>query len=345
MKTAFTERPAIALLEILANKGVYRVGYRPFLDVKKASASKFQHVAVEMLVNEYNMVYDYTFTGNVVAEESYKGFKFRLLTPEGNVRADASISYKSQPYKVSVSWKEVSDLLPTPPFPLFVVDMGIAAIQSYEDSVTLRVQIEESLQKIREYLWDPHLAVTSSDKTMAEWLYNVAGKNKAIVTQSRPSELLWSTDADKVIIIRQDAPHPLTPNDILTSEAFLIGFQEKIPRPGLGKILDNLVPWGLPRRVELAGSTAGVPYRVNKIIEMILKARYAYEGNVEKAILSSMTKKDVLSRLYFEITRRAQRDHRGEYVTWDSYYEISKWLNVSRDEFLKVAEKAKIEVR
>jgi tRNA (adenine9-N1/guanine9-N1)-methyltransferase len=342
---AYAERPAIALYEILASKGIYRLGFKPYYEQRKLENLGFQYVAVEMLVNEYNIVYDQTFKGRVVREDTYKGVKFKLLVREGDLRPDAVVTHKVLTMKSLVTWREVAELLPTPPLPLFVIDVS-PLYQDALDLPTIRVQIEESLERIREHLWDPHLAITSADKSMSEWIHGVTGRNKIIITSSKPSELLWSMDADRVTIIRQDAPHPLTSNDVLSSDAFLIsGIQDSISRPGIGRVFDNLVPWGIPRRVELRGSIVGVPDRINKIVEILLKARYRYGGDIEKSIISSMTRRDVMSRLHSEILRRAERSGEGAYVDIEAYYELARWLPITKDDFIRVAERVGVKVK
>ncbi|MEM1938820.1 MAG: tRNA (guanine-N1)-methyltransferase [Acidilobaceae archaeon] len=345
MKIGYTEKPYEALLELLNSRGIYRLGLKHFLEYRKAESIGFQYVAVEMLVREYSIIYDSTFRGRVIREENFKGLNFKLLIYNGSEKADSIVSRTPVASNTIVTWKELSELLPSPPLPAFVIDLSILAARGDDGSI-IRVQIQESLEKIREYLWDPHLAITSSDRSFIEWVNMIAGRNKVTITQSKPSELLWSMDADKVIIVRQDAPHPITPNDILSSEAFLLGVsQDNIPRPEYGRLLDNLVPWGLPRRIELKNSIVGVPDSLNKIIEVILKARYKYNGDIEKAIITSMTQKNITTRLYYEIVKRAKRDLEGPSISWDLYYELSKWLPITKLDFTRVAEKAGIKIK
>jgi tRNA (adenine9-N1/guanine9-N1)-methyltransferase len=152
-------------------------------------------------------------------------------------------------------------------------------------------------------------------------------------------------DADRVIILRPDAPQPLTANDVMMADAFLIGgIVDRIPRPGVSRVLDNLVPWGTPRKIELRGSIVGVPERLNRIIEILLKARYEYPGDIEKSIITSMTKKDIVARAYIEIVRNARRTPSGLVVSWDLYEELRKWLPITPDEFVKAAQRARARI-
>ncbi|MEB3779655.1 MAG: tRNA (guanine-N1)-methyltransferase [Desulfurococcales archaeon] len=339
------ERPATALLETLHGIGVYDLGSMVWLSRKKVESLGFQHIAVEMLVKEHYIVESPGYRGLKVYEEEYKNRRFSILYGNDSARADAVVTSKPGNRRILASWLEVGDLLPSPPLPMFVIDMSMKFVHTEEELSRLKVQIAVTLSTIREYLWDMHLAITGVESESREWINELLGNNKVTVTVGKPSELLWSMDADKVIILRPDAPQALTPIDVMSADAFLIGgIVDRIPRPGLSRMLDNLVPWGLPRRIELRGSIAGVPERINRIVEIILKARYKYKGNLEKAIISTMTKKDILSRVYIEVSRRARRRGSRAIVSWDLYWELKRWLPLTPDDFKRAAAKARVEL-
>ncbi len=341
-RAMFVERPYQALLELMDSKGIYKLGSRVWLHRKRVEELGFQYAAVEALVREYDVFYDLDFRGRTVYESSYKGSRFKMLMGPGDERAQASISAKGDIEKRAFKWSDIEDLLPNPPLPLYVIDLSMRFIHSDDELAKLRLQIAVSLNVVRRYLWDKHLAITSVDSATVNWLSEIIGENKMTIMQSKPSELLWSVDADRVIILRPDAPQPLTANDVMMADAFLIGgIVDRIPRPGVSRVLDNLVPWGSPRRIDLRGSIVGVPERINRIIEILLKARYEYPGDIEKAIVTSMTKKDVVARAYIEIVKNGRRTPRGLIVSWDLYRELKTWLPITPEEFVKAAQRAK----
>ncbi|MEB3773560.1 MAG: tRNA (guanine-N1)-methyltransferase [Desulfurococcales archaeon] len=342
MKREFIEVPGNALLELLYRNSVFKLGSTVWLSRKKLAGLGFQYIAVEALVREHVIAEDPTVRGGEVYNTIYRDRLFSIFYPPGDHLADASLTPKPDGRKVLVSWMDLQDMLPNPPLPVFVIDLSLKFIHTEEEATKLKVQIAMSLSVIREYLWDAHLALTGVESGSTEWISDMVGYNKMTVTQNKPSELLWGLDADKVIILRPDAPQPLSRDDVLEADGFLIGgIVDKIPRPGLSRMLDNLVPWGMPRRLELRGSVIGVPERINRIIEILLKSRYMYNGDIEKAIVSTMTRKDVVSRAYVEIARRAAR--RGS-VSWDLYRELKAWLPIRKKDFLEAAKKAKVEI-
>ncbi len=337
------ERPREALLKLLSEHGFYNVTSKVWLNRSRVERLGFQSLAVEMLVRN---LYINSFVSEGlkdVFEDRYRGRKYRILLGSDGLTADSCLMPRRE--GDSLSWKELQELLPEPPFPLFVIDISLKYIHTEEELERLRLQIAVSLSAVREYLWDRHLAITSSDQETMRWLNDYLGKNKAIITDSKPNEVLWSLGADMVIILRPDAQESLTPDDVMKADAFLIGgVVDLMPRRGLSRILDNLVPWGIPRRITLRGSIIGVPERINRVIEILLKARYLYKGNIEKAVISSMSRRDILNRAFVEIMKNSYACGKERCIPRSFYKSLRKWLPLSEEDFQLAASKAKIKI-
>ena len=335
--------PRQALLAVMEEKGVESLGVKVWMQRQRLARLGFQHAAVEMLVRGYSASPGPVGGMGVVWEEEWRGRRYRLLQGHGSETADAVIVEDSGP--ALFAWQDLEARLPDPPFPLFVVDLVLRHIHTAEELSRLRVQIAVALTTIREYLWDRHLAVTSADRETAVWLSEAFGAHKAIITRSRPNEILWDIGAERVFVLRPDAPEDLSAEDVMEADAFLIGgIVDRIPRKGISRVLDNLVPWGVARRISLRGSIIGVPERINRIVEILLKARFLYNGNVEKAVLSTMTKKDVIARAYAEISRAARNVGGRRVVDWGLYEQLRTWLPIREKEFLEAARRAGVEV-
>lgn len=338
------ERPRDALLQAMYERGLHDLGVRVWMHKQRLERLGFQHVAVEMLVRGYGIVGASSKGFNVLREEEFRGERFRILLGRGPERAD-SLLVDEHHGPVDISSSMLEDRLPDPPFPLFVVDLVLKHIHTQEELSSLRVQIAVSLSVIREYLWDRHLVVSSADAQTAQWLSEAFGAHKVMITRARPNEILWDVGAERVYILRPDAHHELTPEELMSADAFLIGgIVDKIPRKGVSRVLDNLVPWGIARKISLRGSVIGVPERVNRVIEILLKARYLYSGDIEKAIISTMTKKDVYARLYAEINKAARRVGKARVVDWGLYYKLRSWLPITKEDFVLVSKKAGVEI-
>jgi tRNA (adenine9-N1/guanine9-N1)-methyltransferase len=334
--------PSRALKSILLEEGCSSVRPRVWVSGKKVSLKGFQYLAVEMLVNEYSLKRA-SGVGATLWEEDYRGKRLRIVGGRGSEPYDCELIEGD---KGVITWRDLEARLPDPPFPLITIDLGLWRLHSPEESARLRIQLAVTLSVIRDYLWDRHLALTSVTAEVKESLNSIMGKNKVMFTSSRPNELLWGIGAEEVIILRPDAPEPLTADDVLRAQAFLIGgIVDLIPRRGVSRVLDRMVPWGKPRKIVLRGSIVGVPERINRVVEIILKARLLYNGDVEKAVISSMTKRDLFRRLFVEIMRSSEERGGRRIVDAELYYSLRTWLPVSWEDFLEAARKAKAEVR
>ncbi len=337
-------RPFEALLRLMDNYGYSVLGSKEWLENERLYRLGFQYAAVETLVREY-LFAEEDYRGRKTYETEWRGGRKVIVYGKGDVKSDVVIVKKSSPTERAIPWRALLDYLPQPPLPLFVVDLSMKFLHTPEELSKLRLQLAISLSVLREHLWDAHFSITGADDETARWLGEVMGVNKVSIVNARPSEVLWGYDADKVIILRADAATPLRPEDVIGADAFLIGgIVDKIPRPGLSRMLDSLVPWGVPRRIELRGSVIGVPERINRIIEILLKARYVYNGDVEKAVITTMTKKDRVARAYREIVKNMSEKGRS-YVSLELYDELRKWLPLTMDEFEEAARRAHAEVR
>ncbi len=337
-------RPYEALLKLMEAYGYDVLGSREWLEGDKLYRLGFQYAAVEMLIREY-FLGEEEYQGKKVYETEWKGKSKSIVYGKGDVKADAVIVRKPSPTERTVPWRSLLDYLPQPPLPLFVIDLSMKFLHTPEELSKLRLQLGVTLSTIREYLWDAHLSITGADEETAKWINEVMGVNKVAIVNARPSEVLWGYDADKVIILRPDASTPLKPDDVMTADAFLIGgIVDKIPRPGLSRMLDSLVPWGVPRRIELRGSVIGVPERINRIVEVLLKSRYVYNGDIEKAVITTMSKKDRVARAYRELVKYASEKGGVTTVGKDFYDKLRQWLPLSYDEFLEAARRAHVSV-
>jgi tRNA (adenine9-N1/guanine9-N1)-methyltransferase len=335
------KRPSRALMEVLSEIGCSMVRPRVWVSPRKTRLLGFQYLAVEVLVNDY-IIRRGSGLGSLVFVDEFQGKRMGIVMGKGGVEYHCEVAEEGEPI---ASWREVEARLPDPPFPVFVVDLTFWRLQTPEERARLRVQLAMALSIIRRYLWDRHLAITSVPEGAREELTSVMGRTKTFVTSSRPTELLWGLGAENVVILRPDAPEELTPEDLAEADAFLIGgIVDLVPRKGVSRLLDRMVPWGRPKRIALRGSVVGVPDRINRIVEIVLKAMLDYGGDVEKAIASSMTKRDVMRRLFIEVTRMAEKIGGRRVIRAEKYYEISKWLPARWEDFLEAARKAGVEV-
>lgn len=326
--------PREALARLLSEKGISEVCVPRPVNRRRLREQGLQEIAVYMLVEEAGIC------------RARGGLYCKTLSTDMGVEIGVpSREGRSFSYQVSkrcttpvLSWQNLYEMLPSPPLPAFVVDLSRRSMHTEEELRSLKVQLALSLSVVRRYLWDPHLILSGADEGVRPWLSDMVGDAKMIISGEKPGKILWNMRADKVIILRPDAEKPLRREEVLEADAFLLGgIVDKIPRPGVSRFLDASVPWGVARRIELRGSLVGVPDRLNRIIEIILRVIFEDAG-IEEAVLASMTRRDVRRRLHVEIMR-ASRGGRVP-LDRDHYESLRRWLPIDYREYVEVAEKA-----
>lgn len=322
---------AEALYGLMADLDAEGLGLRVPFERRKAVDLGFQYVGVEMLVREYG-----------IARGPYQGARLfecegrRILGGRGEEAASHYVSRRGG----LASHRDLAAKLPPEPFPLVLIDLSLISIHTEEELSSLRVQIAMSLSETRRYLWDRHLALASAPEGIDEWLRPLVGRNKMIIARERAGELLWRLRADRVYILRPDAEEPLRPSEVMGAQAFVIGgIVDKIPRPGLSRVLDSSVPWGEPRRLEVRGSIVGVPERIHRIVGAILRARLDLYGLIDRALVEYMARQDRVMRLFHELQRRGAKR-----ICLRGSLEEYKWLMVDERDVLLAAKRAHVEV-
>ncbi len=329
--------PRNALLNLMKRREINCLIVWSPENVSRLVDNGLQEAAIEMLVHEKNICLQrkafpmkpvYREDGVILGVPRREGVDCRYVL--GGPRCN----------KIAISWRELETQLPNPPLPAFVADLGMINKLLDEEVASLKVQLGVALSVVRRYLWDPHLVLTSARENTGEWLFDVMGKAKVTITREKPGRVLWSMGADRVIILRPDAEEPLTVEDVVGADAFVVGgIVDKIPRRGVSKYLDASVPWGEPRKIVLRGSLIGVPDRINRIIEIIF--RILFENySVEEAVIKTMTKRDIMKRLTIEIMKASRG---GKKVLDKSHYELLKsWLPITCQDYITAARKARV---
>ncbi|MCE4600796.1 MAG: tRNA (guanine-N1)-methyltransferase [Desulfurococcales archaeon] len=331
-------RPGDALAALLVDLGVDRVAVLRPVNRRRLAELGLQELAVEMLVEELDICAS---REPVPCRVIWEGRGVAVAVPGKGGSCRYVVGLRNCLRRL-LSWRTLREALPANPLPAFVVDLSRLSQHSDEERASLKIQLAMTLTVVRRFLWDPHLILTSAPENAWEWLYPSVGKSKIQVRGERPGRVLWNMNADKVVILRPDAEKVLSEDDIRDADAFLVGgIVDKIPRPGVSRFLDTAVPWGKPRRIELRGSLVGVPDRINRIAEIVFKVRF--EGmTLEKAIISSMTRRDVLRRLQVEILRASKGGRLA--LDRDHYEMLSRWLPVSCRDYLDMARRSGVEV-
>lgn len=331
------ERPKYRLLDLLEENGAYRLSTDIPPDKLRSTRDPFQLVTVHALVWGGELLFKIV-KGTVLYVEEYKGKNFVFIWGKGVNHSDVMYTRKGNKLK-----RELASSLPSKPKPVFALDFSLVDEHLVSEARSLRKQVGASLGVIRRYLWDRHLLLSSVKPGVYSWLKSFMATPHVQVSSLPADEALRLRGYTKIILLDPSAEKPLTPLEVLEADAFIIGaIVDRLPRPGATRGLE-LRGHYVSRRLELRGSIHGVPNRINMIIEILLKARYDFCGDLEKAILSTMGPRDARLRAMVELARWSRG--RRRYVPCRLYYLLSSWLPLSFKDFVRAVHMAGLELK
>ena len=340
-RLAVREKPKYRLYELLSEKGWYRVSSSRWLEKRRMKLDPFQELTVRILVWRGGFV-EASRKGDIVYFEEYRGARYEFIFGRGNIKADAMY------VEDSVSWFwELYSKLPNKLIPIFVIDMGWFPRHKLEKEIeSLRRQIAYTLNLIRYHLWDKHLLLTNVRPGMLEWLRLMLGRAAIDHSHLGTRDAVEVRGYKKVIALDPSADEPLSKDDVLNAEAFIIGgVVDILPVRGATKTLIEKLGGVERRKILFHGDIFGVPNRINAIVEIILRARYTTCGDIDSAIRTVMSSRDARLRAYVEISRLLRGTPPSERVVNAEFYcELRKWLPISPKDFIIAAKMAQAKV-
>ena len=230
---------------------------------------ELQRVAVKMLTKGYGIVYNRD-KGRTVAEE----LGVRLMRPGGEERAEARVEKGGEvPFS-------------PPETPQFVLDFSLWDELDDEERKKTLFQVEMTVATIRKWLWEGNVRLANLPPGVT-FPYSFAVK-----------------EAEGKCVVLDPKGDDVDTEGLRQFDVFVIGaVVDK------GRRLKNATlriaekaGYDCPRvRIALWGSTLGVPDEINKIVEIVLRVKRGEE--LEKAILDTMSKSDILARAKWEMDR------------------------------------------
>ncbi|RLE57328.1 MAG: hypothetical protein DRJ40_03185 [Thermoprotei archaeon] len=300
------ERPKDALLEVLREEGLFSVACHVRGIVKRPREDPFQDLAVALLLGKG--VLTERREGDLPRGVVYREGVFKFLGGPGDEHPDVVFRKVGSGYKHVLEGVALERLLSR--FPLIVIDLSLWERHTEGEKSRLIQQLASSLNVVRAFLWDQHLVLTCTYPSIAERFRRAVGQRaRPQVTQESTLEFLRSLGRVRAILLDPNVDEELTTDDVLTADVFVIGgiVDREVPRPGETRLIaDKLGSLVERKKIVLRGKLYGVPHRVNRVIELILRTRYVTR-DLEKAILSTMSIYDKLWRLRHELVERAIR--------------------------------------
>jgi len=213
-------------------------------------------------------------------------------------------------------------------FPYIVIDCRFAHLHSEKEFKSLMTQIRETLNVVREYMWDERLVVsglkTDTNATHVDRLEDFLKDKKRIILLDPNAEEVYEGERADVFII----------GGIVDKSGNKKGLTSKIGE----ELRRNGIEFE-SRKILLRGDVVGVPDRLNHIAEIVLKVVLEGKG-VEEAIREVQPRKVAKWRLRIELPKFVERvSVRGKTfrVVRKSVFERFDWLNITKEDFYDVA--------
>ncbi|MEZ0320089.1 MAG: tRNA (adenine(9)-N1)-methyltransferase Trm10 [Pyrobaculum sp.] len=228
----------------------------------------------------------------------------------------------------------------TPPeTPRIIIDLSLWHEHTPGERHELVEQILETLRVVRRYLWDGSLWISNAPEEFLQLLdLHARGLvHKMKILGGAPS-------FEKPVVLDPEGPCLLTEEVAYAYKEFVIGGivdKERTAKSGTRRLAE-LLRIETRCRIELRGSKIGVPDRINKIAEIILRTLAG--SSLEKAILATQAKRDRVYRLMWEIQRRARRRPDGLLVITREELAEANWMGAPLSEVELALKKTRVVV-
>ena len=211
--------------------------------------------------------------------------------------------------------------------PRIVVDLSLWHEHTEGEKHELVEQVLATLNAVRALLWDGVLWVTHAPDEFLRLLeLHARGlRHRMNITGDMPP-------LSSPVVLDPEGDCLFTEEAAYAHDEFIIGGivdKERTAKSGTRRLAELI---GVEKRcrIELRGSRVGVPDRINKIAEIILKTLAGTP--LEEAILSAQAKRDRVYRLMWEIQRRARRRPDGTLEITREALAEANWLGAPQEE-------------
>ncbi len=229
-------------------------------------------------------------------------------------------------YEVMDSEK-MRELLHVPPY--IIIDLTLYELHREGERGELFKQLVLLIDAVRSFLTELNVVLFNAPKVVVDKLFREFN-SRITAIESGPN---MDAKCRDLIVLDPYAEETLREDEVLNADCFVLGgiVDDKTPRPYATTLL-RATNWrnSKSRKVELWGSKVGVPNRINKIVELILRVRFE-DTDLEHAVLESMSKRDKLVRAH----REAYAVYSSRGVLPRSFVErLAKMLSLSVDEII-----------
>lgn len=183
--------------------------------------------------------------------------------------------------------------------PLIVVDALFWELHHEEEKAKAVKQLLTLFNVVRRYMTSLNVVLVSPPQGLAR-LVRRLGLSIPLVDESVYSRL----DPRRTVLLDPYAEVPLTDGELAECEAYVVGLivDSKFPRPYATAALSLIRGLRLRRALKLGESVVGVPSEINKVAEVLLRARFLGVP-LERCIIDAMDVSDKVERALYEYVK------------------------------------------
>ncbi|MGC8974221.1 MAG: tRNA (guanine-N1)-methyltransferase [Thermoproteus sp.] len=225
--------------------------------------------------------------------------------------------------------------LEPPETPRIYIDLGLWDIHTDSEKNELVEQVVASIAAVRRQLWDGNLYLSRAPPEFLERFRRAArGMRHAVRFQEGPPP-------PTSLVLDPEGPCVADEEVLRSASDIVLGGivdKERVYKGATARLAASIGVSDRRRcRIELRGSTVGVPDRINKIVEIVLSVRFA-GTSLEDAIISAQAKRDKVYRLMREFQKA------GRCVDPALADELARWLKADRKAVELAAAKAHVKI-
>ena len=221
-----------------------------------------------------------------------------------------------------------------PRVPLIIFDALFWELHSDEEKKDAIQQFLFAVKIIRKYLTDLNIVVLSPSSELID-LINSFRNRINVVTYTSSIAL-----PNKGVILDPYSNESLTIEDVLQADAIVVGLlvDSKFPRPYATYAMSLIRRLPYTRKaIVYKGSVVGVPKEINKIVEILLKARF--EGmSVDNAVKDAMGIDNKIYRIVYEVSKLCSK---GKVVDKETIVSIMEELSLDKKYLSRVISRIK----
>ncbi len=207
---------------------------------------------------------------------------------------------------------------------LFVIDLSFWNEHTETEKRELVEQIVFTIKILRQYVHDSCLVLTSCCDEFIQYFEKTTRdmRHSVTIVKNNLRDFLKKVIKfrGKIAVLDPEGEFILSNVDVYSYNVFILGGivdKERVDKYGTYRLYNMYRLWefNIPRfRISLNGSTIGVPDRLNKIVNIVLEAKFLGQP-LDLVVIRHQSKRDRIYRWIYEIQRFSRKVRSGSKIT------------------------------